>query len=57
MQDGVNRAAGGVSYGTNMPPELMQNPYVRVPYGQQAMNMYTQNQPLPPGELLIFPQC
>uniref|UniRef100_A0A674MC47 Mediator complex subunit 12 n=1 Tax=Takifugu rubripes TaxID=31033 RepID=A0A674MC47_TAKRU len=36
---------------------LMQNPYGRIPYGQQAMNMYTQNQPLPPGELLIFPQC
>ncbi|XP_056899560.1 mediator of RNA polymerase II transcription subunit 12 isoform X3 [Takifugu flavidus] len=48
-EDGVNRAAGGVSYGTNMPPELMQNPYGRLPYGQQAMNMYTQNQPLPPG--------
>lgn len=38
-----------------MPPELMQNhPYGRLPYGQQAMNMYTQNQPLPPGELFSF---
>lgn len=33
----------------------MQNhPYGRLPYGQQAMNMYTQNQPLPPGELYSF---
>lgn len=56
LQDGVNRAPGGVSYGTNMPPELMQNhPYGRLPYGQQAMNMYTQNQPLPPGEPLTPP--
>lgn len=50
-QDFVNRTPGGVAYGTNMPPELMQNhPYGRLPYGQQNMGMYTQNQPLPPGE-------
>uniref|UniRef100_A0A3Q3VUK2 Mediator complex subunit Med12 catenin-binding domain-containing protein n=1 Tax=Mola mola TaxID=94237 RepID=A0A3Q3VUK2_MOLML len=48
LQDFVNRTQGGVSYGTNMPPELMQNhPYGRLPYGPQTMNMYTQ--PLPPG--------
>lgn len=30
----------------------MQNhPYGRLPYGPQNMGMYTQNQPLPPGEL------
>lgn len=51
----MNRTQAGVTYGTNMPPELMQNhPYGRVPYGQQTMGMYTQNQPLPPGEL---PAC
>lgn len=59
----MNRAPGGVTYGTNMPPELMQNhPYGRLPYGQQSMGMYTQNQPLPPGELptcflIIFTFC
>lgn len=37
-----------------MPPELMQNPYGRLQYGQQAMNMYTQNQPLPPGQCVIY---
>lgn len=51
MQDYVNRSTGVVAYGTNMPPELMQNhPYGRLPYGQQPMSIYTQNQPLPPGE-------
>uniref|UniRef100_A0A7N6APD7 Mediator complex subunit Med12 domain-containing protein n=1 Tax=Anabas testudineus TaxID=64144 RepID=A0A7N6APD7_ANATE len=40
----------GGSYGTNMPPELMQNhPYGRLPYNQPNY-MYTQNQPLPPGQ-------
>lgn len=53
QQDYGNRAPGGVPYGTNMPPELMQNhPYGRLPYGQQNMGMYTQNQPLPPGQLM-----
>lgn len=55
----MNRTAGGVAYGTNMPPELMQNhPYGRLPYGQQPMSIYTQNQPLPPGELPAYsPLC
>uniref|UniRef100_A0A8C2XHS8 Mediator complex subunit Med12 domain-containing protein n=1 Tax=Cyclopterus lumpus TaxID=8103 RepID=A0A8C2XHS8_CYCLU len=45
----------GVTYGTSMPPELMQNhPYGRLPYGQQTMSMYTQNQPLPPGQFLLY---
>uniref|UniRef100_A0A671WEU2 Mediator complex subunit 12 n=1 Tax=Sparus aurata TaxID=8175 RepID=A0A671WEU2_SPAAU len=50
-QDYVRSAQGGGGYPTNMPPELMQNPYSRLPYGQQGMGMgmYTQNQPLPPG--------
>lgn len=49
-QDYVNRSAGGGSYGTNMPPELMQtHPYGRLPYNQPNY-MYTQNQPLPPGQ-------
>lgn len=52
QKDYVNRTPG-VSYGTNMPPELMQNPYSRLPYSQQSMGMYTQNQPLPPGQHLI----
>lgn len=50
LQDFVNRAAGGATYGPSMPPELMQNPYGRLAYGQPTMNMYTQNQPLPPGQ-------
>lgn len=47
----MRSAQGGGGYPTNMPPELMQNPYSRLPYGQQGMGMgmYTQNQPLPPG--------
>lgn len=50
-----NRTPGGVAYGTNMPPELMQtHPYGRLPYAQQNMGMYTQNQPLPPGELRLL---
>uniref|UniRef100_A0AAQ4S602 Mediator complex subunit 12 n=1 Tax=Gasterosteus aculeatus aculeatus TaxID=481459 RepID=A0AAQ4S602_GASAC len=52
VPDYVNRTPGGGPYGTNMPPEL--NPYGRLQYGQQAMNMYTQNQPLPPGQCVIY---
>ncbi|XP_018549665.1 mediator of RNA polymerase II transcription subunit 12 isoform X2 [Lates calcarifer] len=48
-EDYVNRTPGGVSYGTNMPTELMQNPYGRMQYNQQPMGVYPQNQPLPPG--------
>ncbi|TMS17663.1 Mediator of RNA polymerase II transcription subunit 12 [Larimichthys crocea] len=49
-EDYVNRTQSSVNYGPNMPPDLMQtHPYGRMPYGQQGMNMYTQNQPLPPG--------
>uniref|UniRef100_A0A8C9Z7P8 Mediator complex subunit 12 n=1 Tax=Sander lucioperca TaxID=283035 RepID=A0A8C9Z7P8_SANLU len=53
VPDYVNRTPSGVTYGTNMPPELMQNhPYGRLPYSQQTMSMYTQNQPLPPGQFM-----
>lgn len=54
QQDYVRSAQGGGGYPTNMPPELMQNPYSRLPYGQQGMGMgmYTQNQPLPPGRFM-----
>lgn len=50
----MRSAQGGGGYPTNMPPELMQNPYSRLPYGQQGMGMgmYTQNQPLPPGRFM-----
>lgn len=52
----MRSAQGGGGYPTNMPPELMQNPYSRLPYGQQGMGMgmYTQNQPLPPGRFMAY---
>uniref|UniRef100_A0A3B4B7V0 Mediator complex subunit Med12 domain-containing protein n=1 Tax=Periophthalmus magnuspinnatus TaxID=409849 RepID=A0A3B4B7V0_9GOBI len=48
-EDYVNRTPGGVPYGTSMPTDIMQSPYGRMPYAQQSMGIYTQNQPLPPG--------
>lgn len=33
---------------------MQTHPYGRMPYGQQGMNMYTQNQPLPPGRFMSY---
>uniref|UniRef100_A0A673C4E1 Mediator complex subunit 12 n=1 Tax=Sphaeramia orbicularis TaxID=375764 RepID=A0A673C4E1_9TELE len=46
-------------------PEVSHNhPYGRLPYSQQTMGMYTQNQPLPPGQfsacsliITLIPSC
>ncbi|XP_064830087.1 mediator of RNA polymerase II transcription subunit 12-like [Oncorhynchus masou masou] len=52
-EDFVTRTQGGVPYGTGLPPEILMgqqtHPYNRLGYSQQAMGMYAQNQPLPPG--------
>uniref|UniRef100_A0A7N9ANR1 Mediator complex subunit 12 n=1 Tax=Mastacembelus armatus TaxID=205130 RepID=A0A7N9ANR1_9TELE len=47
--DYVNRAPSSVSYVSA--PELSS---YRMPYGQQSMSMYTQNQPLPPGQFTLY---
>uniref|UniRef100_A0AAY4DLP5 Mediator complex subunit Med12 LCEWAV-domain domain-containing protein n=1 Tax=Denticeps clupeoides TaxID=299321 RepID=A0AAY4DLP5_9TELE len=51
-QDFGSRNPGVMQYGQGMTPDLMmgqQNPYGRIAYTPQAMPMYPQNQPLPPG--------
>lgn len=52
-QDYAARNPAVVSYQGAMPQDMMvgqQNPYNRMSYNQAQMNMYAQNQPLPPGQ-------